>query len=52
MGNVVCCWELGGYLGQISQFLPLANAPEEKGHYVDYVLRDLSRVYCYLKVME
>lgn len=49
MGNVVCCWELGGYLGHISRFLPLANALEEKGHHVDYILRDLSRAHLLIK---
>ena len=49
MGNVVCCWELGGYLGHISRFLPLANALEEQGHHVDYVLRDLSRAHLLIK---
>ena len=49
MGNVACCWELGGYLGHISRFLPLANALEEKGHHVDFILRDLSRAHLLIK---
>lgn len=49
MGNVVCCWELGGYLGHISRFLPIVNALEEKGHHVDYILRDPSRAHLLIK---
>ncbi len=49
MGNVVCCWELGGFLGHISRFIPLANALEKKGHHVDFILRDLSRAHLLIK---
>ncbi len=49
MGNVVCCWELGGFLGHISRFVPLANALEKKGHHVDFILRDLSRAHLLIK---
>jgi hypothetical protein len=41
VASIVFAWELGGDLGHLSGFLPLATALRQKGHDVAFVLRDL-----------
>lgn len=42
MTTILFVWELGGGLGHISQFAPLATALADNGHRVFVALRDLS----------
>jgi len=32
MGKIAYCWELGGGLGHITSFMPVAGHLKEKGH--------------------
>lgn len=41
MGKIAFCWELGGGLGHITGFLPIAHHLKEKGHEVIYIIKDL-----------
>ena len=41
MGKVAFCWELGGGLGHIAGFLPVANHLKEKGHEVIFIVKSL-----------
>lgn len=41
--NILFAWELGGDLGHITRFLPIANRLQRQGHQVTFVLRDISR---------
>jgi UDP:flavonoid glycosyltransferase YjiC (YdhE family) len=43
MANVLLVWELGGGMGHLSNFLPLARGLTQSGHRVFLALRDLSR---------
>jgi len=42
MSRILCVWELGGYLGHLTRFLPLALKLQEQGHEISFVVRDLS----------
>jgi len=42
MSRILCVWELGGYLGHLGRYLPLALKLQEQGHEVLFVVRDLS----------
>jgi len=42
MSRILCVWELGGYLGHLTRFLPLALRLQAQGHEISFVLRDLS----------
>ncbi|HED15766.1 MAG TPA: hypothetical protein ENI64_02930 [Gammaproteobacteria bacterium] len=42
MSRILCVWELGGYLGHLQRFLPLALKLQEQGHEITFVVRDLS----------
>ncbi|HEX4607770.1 MAG TPA: hypothetical protein VH092_06135 [Urbifossiella sp.] len=43
MLRILFAWELGGGLGHINQFRPVAQALRDRGHEVCLALRDLSR---------
>jgi len=42
MSRILCVWELGGYLGHLSRYLPLALRLQKQGHEISFVVRDLS----------
>ena len=41
MGKIAYCWGLGGGLGHIASFIPVAGHLKEKGHEVVFIIRDL-----------
>jgi UDP-N-acetylglucosamine:LPS N-acetylglucosamine transferase len=41
MGKVAFCWELGGGLGHITGFLPMAKRLQKKGHEVVFIVKNL-----------
>lgn len=41
MARILFTWELGGGIGHVAPYLPLANSLREKGHEVAFILRDL-----------
>jgi UDP-N-acetylglucosamine:LPS N-acetylglucosamine transferase len=41
MGKVAFCWELGGGLGHITGFLPMAKRLLEQGHEVFYIVKNV-----------
>ena len=43
MAKILFTWELGGGMGHVAPYLPLARGLREKGHEVAFVLRDLSQ---------
>jgi UDP:flavonoid glycosyltransferase YjiC (YdhE family) len=42
MANFLFVWELGGNLGHLMQFLPIAQELRRQGHHVVFALRELS----------
>ena len=41
MAKIAFCWELGGGLGHIAGFQPIANHLKEKGHDVIFIVKSL-----------
>lgn len=41
MGKIAYCWEIGGGLGHITAFFPIAQRLQEKGHEVIFIVKDL-----------
>jgi UDP:flavonoid glycosyltransferase YjiC (YdhE family) len=41
MGKIAFCWELGGGLGHITGFLPMAKRLQEQGHEVVYIVKNI-----------
>lgn len=44
MGRILLAWELGSDLGHLGRMRCIAEAALDRGHTVDFVVRDLSRV--------
>src|SRR3546814_5322932 len=43
MGRIVFAWELGSNFGHLSPLLPVAQALRDRGHQIDFVIRELAR---------
>lgn len=43
MGRIVFAWELGSNFGHLSPLLPVAQALRDRGHRIDFVIRELAR---------
>lgn len=41
MAHIVLCWEMGGHLGHLSRLSALADGLYQKGHRVDFIVREL-----------